>query len=80
MRAQRNLAFRPSPICAAIPRRTAGVGFAETFFAESIDILRRLDPQEIERMAAGLHAVRESGGRLFILGVGGSAGSRRATP
>jgi D-sedoheptulose 7-phosphate isomerase len=48
--------------------------FAETFLAESIDILRRLDAREIERMAAGLHAVREGSGRLFILGVGGSAG------
>ena len=48
--------------------------FAETFLSESIDILRRLDPQEIERMAVGLNAVREGGGRLFILGVGGSAG------
>ena len=49
-------------------------GFAESFVAESIDILQRLDTDEIERMAAGLSAVRDGGGRLFILGVGGSAG------
>jgi D-sedoheptulose 7-phosphate isomerase len=49
--------------------------FAETFLSESIDILQRLDPLEIERMAAGLKTVREGGGRLFILGVGGSAGN-----
>src|SRR6202042_2047367 len=48
--------------------------FAETFLSESIDILQRIDTHEIERMAAGLSAVRELGGRLFILGVGGSAG------
>jgi D-sedoheptulose 7-phosphate isomerase len=50
------------------------LSFAETFLSESIDILGRLDPLEIERVAAGLNAVREGGGRLFILGVGGSAG------
>jgi D-sedoheptulose 7-phosphate isomerase len=48
--------------------------FAEMFLAESIDILQRLDPHEIERLAIGLNAVRQGGGRLFILGVGGSAG------
>ena len=49
-------------------------GFAASFLAESIGILERLDTHEIECMATGLAAVRESGGRLFILGVGGSAG------
>ncbi len=29
----------------------------------------------VERMATGLAAVRENGGRLFLLGVGGSAGN-----
>ena len=33
-----------------------------------------LDASSIEAMAEGLAAVRERGGRLFILGVGGSAG------
>ena len=33
-----------------------------------------MDIAAIERMAAGLARVRELGGRLFILGVGGSAG------
>jgi len=48
--------------------------FTEAFLAESIDILQRLDTQEIERLATGLNTVRQGGGRLFILGVGGSAG------
>jgi D-sedoheptulose 7-phosphate isomerase len=56
------------------PAKNPGVGFAQMFIAESIEILRRIDLQEIDRMAAGLRGVRESGGRLFILGVGGSAG------
>ena len=33
-----------------------------------------LDPGSIDRMAEGLASVRGGGGRLFILGVGGSAG------
>ncbi len=49
-------------------------GFASKFIAESIAILEQLDVTEIERMATALARVRENGGRLFILGVGGSAG------
>ncbi len=48
--------------------------FAATFITESIAILEQVDVAAIERMAAGLARVRELGGRLFILGVGGSAG------
>jgi D-sedoheptulose 7-phosphate isomerase len=48
--------------------------FSREFLDESIEILRRLDTAEIDRLAAGLARTREAGGRLFILGVGGSAG------
>jgi len=48
--------------------------FSGVYVAESIAILQQLDTGEIEHMAWGLAQVRESGGRLFILGVGGSAG------
>ncbi len=48
--------------------------FASEFLAESIEILRKVDAASIERVAEGLGNVRDSGGRLFILGVGGSAG------
>jgi D-sedoheptulose 7-phosphate isomerase len=48
--------------------------FSEMFLEESAALLQRLDTSTIERMAEGLAAVREGGGRLFILGVGGSAG------
>ena len=34
-----------------------------------------LDPADIDRMISLLRGVRDSGGRLFILGVGGSAGN-----
>lgn len=49
-------------------------GFASQFIAESIAILEQVDIAALERMAVALARVREAGGRLFILGVGGSAG------
>src|SRR4051794_5369385 len=48
--------------------------FARLFLSESIRILDAIDVDELERVATGLHDVRARGGRLFILGVGGSAG------
>ena len=49
------------------------VSFAHTFLQETIAIVQRLDRDEIEKLAQGLAEVRDGGGRLFILGVGGSA-------
>jgi D-sedoheptulose 7-phosphate isomerase len=48
--------------------------FADHFISESIAVLSAIDTNQVERCAEGLAAVRASGGRLFILGVGGSAG------
>lgn len=48
--------------------------FTQTFLAETARIARALPGDEIDRMASGLAAVRERGGRLFIVGVGGGAG------
>src|SRR5208282_2201855 len=47
--------------------------FAEEYIAESAEVLRRLDKFVIEKLAQLLAATRARGGRLFILGVGGSA-------
>ncbi|HEY2768518.1 MAG TPA: SIS domain-containing protein [Solirubrobacteraceae bacterium] len=44
------------------------------YLAAVADVARGLDPQQIDAMAQGLVRVRERGGRLFILGVGGGAG------
>jgi D-sedoheptulose 7-phosphate isomerase len=49
-------------------------GFACQFIGESVAILQQIDLAAVERLAAALARVRELGGRLFILGVGGSAG------
>lgn len=47
--------------------------YAERHLAEAAAILERLDPAAIERMAELLAGVKREGGRLFFLGVGGSA-------
>jgi D-sedoheptulose 7-phosphate isomerase len=47
--------------------------FAARFLSEVQEIASKLDHAAIERMAAALVRVREQAGRLFILGVGGSA-------
>ncbi|MGD0834043.1 MAG: SIS domain-containing protein [Candidatus Dormibacteria bacterium] len=48
--------------------------FSETYLEETRRITEAVDAGSVERLAEGLAAVRERSGRLFILGVGGSAG------
>ena len=48
--------------------------FTRTYVEETLELVGALDVETIDRVAAGLAAVRERGGRLFVLGVGGSAG------
>jgi D-sedoheptulose 7-phosphate isomerase len=48
--------------------------FTQTFLEQGVDLLRRIDADSVEKVAQGLARARERGGRLFILGVGGSAG------
>ena len=48
--------------------------YSEQFLAESVELLQALDPSRLEAIVHGLAEVRARGGRLFILGVGGSAG------
>jgi D-sedoheptulose 7-phosphate isomerase len=43
------------------------------YLGQASDILRRLDASAIEAMAEALYELRANGGRLFFLGVGGSA-------
>jgi D-sedoheptulose 7-phosphate isomerase len=46
---------------------------AAQFLSEAKRVIDGLDPEPIERMASLLERTRAQGGRLFILGVGGSA-------
>src|SRR5208283_4735955 len=56
-----------------MPKLDDASGFAVSFLAEVEEIARQLDTAAIEKMVASLVRVRERSGRLFILGVGGSA-------
>jgi len=47
--------------------------FSTQFLSEASEIVSKLDVAAIEAVAAVLAETRASGGRLFILGVGGSA-------
>jgi D-sedoheptulose 7-phosphate isomerase len=50
-----------------------GESFAEMFLAEAAEIVERLDRASLEKVAKMIGELRVTGGRLFILGVGGSA-------
>src|ERR1700686_759902 len=49
--------------------------FSEQFLEEAIAATRGLDRGAIENLASLIAEARAAGGRLFILGVGGSAGN-----
>ena len=49
------------------------MSFSDQFLTEVKEVTTRLDCESIEHMAEVLATIRDNGGRLFILGVGGSA-------
>jgi len=49
------------------------MSFIQQYLAEATQIIQQLDTQAIDRVVALLAETRARGGRLFILGVGGSA-------
>ena len=49
------------------------MNFTQQFLSEAAQIIAKLDTGSIERAVELLRETREKGGRLFILGVGGSA-------
>jgi D-sedoheptulose 7-phosphate isomerase len=51
------------------------MSYARQHLQEAARIIERLEPDAIERMVDALASVRSRGGRLFFLGVGGSAGN-----
>jgi D-sedoheptulose 7-phosphate isomerase len=51
------------------------MSFSEEYLSEAAKIVSRLKAEEFDRLARLLADIRERGGRLFILGVGGSAAS-----
>ena len=51
------------------------MNYARKHLDEAAEIIRRIDVETIERLAQALSEVRSGGGRIFFLGVGGSAGN-----
>ncbi|MDR1166475.1 MAG: SIS domain-containing protein [Deltaproteobacteria bacterium] len=51
------------------------MSFSQDFLDEAVKVIQNMSAPALERAATLLSEVRERGGRLFILGVGGSAGS-----
>jgi D-sedoheptulose 7-phosphate isomerase len=50
------------------------MSYSATYLDEVAEIAASISRDDMERMAQGIAAVRERGGRLFIIGVGGGAG------
>ena len=51
------------------------MSYSQQHLDESIKIIQKIDALQIEEMAKLLATVKKDGGRLFFLGVGGSAGN-----
>jgi D-sedoheptulose 7-phosphate isomerase len=51
------------------------MGHARTFLDEVVETARRIEPETIETLCNELASLRDRQGRLFIIGVGGSAGN-----
>ena len=51
------------------------MSYAQHHINEAIDILQKMDVNAIEQMADLLANIKQEGGRIFFLGVGGSAGN-----
>jgi len=51
------------------------MSYIQRYFKEAAQILNALDQAQVEKMIQILLQVRQNGGRLFFLGVGGSAGN-----
>ncbi len=51
------------------------MSYAQQHVNEAIAILQQLDVDAIEKMADLLAGIKQDGGRIFFLGVGGSAGN-----
>ena len=50
------------------------MSYAALYLDEVAEIAASISREDMERMATGIAAIRERGGRLFIIGVGGGAG------
>ena len=51
------------------------MNYTQQHLGEAVDIIRKIDVAAVEKVADLLATVKRDGGRLFFLGVGGSAGN-----
>jgi D-sedoheptulose 7-phosphate isomerase len=51
------------------------MSFSDKFFNEVVDIANNIDKNKVERLVDNLYSIRHNKGRVFVLGVGGSAGN-----
>lgn len=51
------------------------MSYTQQHLKEAVEIIQQLDAAAVEKMADVLAQVKQEGGRLFFLGVGGSAGN-----
>src|ERR1700745_2841277 len=51
------------------------MSYAQQHLKEAVEIIQKMDASAIEKMADLLATVKQEGGRIFFLGVGGSAGN-----
>lgn len=51
------------------------MNFAQQHLNEAMEIIQKIDVAAIEKMAASLAQIKAADGRIFFLGVGGSAGN-----
>ena len=56
-------------------KRKHVMSHAKTYLDQAVEVARKIDADAIESMVEGLIKLRSQGGRLFFLGVGGSAGN-----
>ncbi len=50
------------------------MSFSKSFLSETVEVISQINAADVEAVALSLSKARDAGGRLFILGVGGSAG------
>lgn len=67
---------RSAPVCetAACVLSRGESSYAARYLREAAEIVSKIDAGQIERAANLLRLVRDRGGRLFLMGVGGGAG------
>jgi D-sedoheptulose 7-phosphate isomerase len=60
---------------AALAEAKANTSHVAKYFGQVAEVAAKIDQAQIEAMVEALVALRERGGRLFFIGVGGSAGN-----